>query len=73
LEGLSLRAVARILSVNPQSVANWVTAHQSALEQHGQLSLPPAHTVVAEAVELDEGQVFVGAHKGEKTLGVHGH
>jgi len=69
LEGLSLRAVARVLSVNPQSVANWVTAHQSALEQHGQSSLPPAGAVRAETVELDEVQVFVGARKGEKNAG----
>jgi transposase-like protein len=69
LEGLSLRAVARILSVNPQSVANWVAAHQQALQDKGETSLPPAHTVVAETVEMDEVQVFVGARKGEKNAG----
>ena len=74
LEGLSLRAVARIVAVNPQSVANWVAAHQKALEQtleqRGQSSLPPAAAgVAADTVELDEVQVFIGARKGEKNAG----
>jgi transposase-like protein len=69
LEGLSLRAVARIVAVNPQSVANWVAAHQNALEQRGQSSLPPAAGVAAQTVELDEVQVFIGARKGEKNAG----
>jgi transposase-like protein len=50
LEGLSLRTVARIFSVNPQSIANWVAAHQSALQDKGETSLPPAHTVAADTV-----------------------
>lgn len=69
LEGLSLRAVARILSVNPQSVANWVAAHQQALQDTGETALPPTGTVTAETVELDEVHVFVGARKGEKNAG----
>jgi transposase-like protein len=73
LEGLSLRAVARIVAVNPQSVANWVAAHQQALQDilqdTGETSLPPAGTVAAETVELDEVRVFVGARKGEKNAG----
>jgi hypothetical protein len=68
LEGLSLRAVARIVAVNPQSVANWVAAHQSALHDKGESSLPPA-PVAAQTVELDEVHVFVGARKGEKNAG----
>ena len=68
LEGLSLRAVARLMSVNPQSVANWVAAHQKALEQQGHTELPmPAPA--AKTVELDELHVFVGARKGEKNAG----
>ena len=69
LEGMSLRAVARTISVNPQSVANWLAAHQAQLESRGQTSLPPAGTVAAETVELDEVHVFVGARKGEKNAG----
>jgi transposase-like protein len=69
LEGLSLRAAARIVAVNPQSVANWVAAHQSALEEKGETSLPPAGVVAAETVELDEVHVFIGARKGEKNAG----
>ena len=68
LEGLPFRAVARILSVNPQSVANWVAAHQAALEEGGR-SCAPAPPVAAETVEMDEVQVFVGARKGEKNAG----
>lgn len=68
LEGLSLRAVARLVSVNPQSVANWVKAHQSSLESSGHTSLPEIPPV-SETVELDEVQVFLGARKGEKNSG----
>jgi len=77
LEGLSLRAVARIVAVNPQSVANWVAAHLQALHDKGETGLPPAGIVAANTVELDEVQVFVGARsetrkrvgKGEKNAG----
>ncbi len=69
LEGLSLRAVARIVAVNPQSVANWVAAHQQALQDKGESALPPPSSVAAETVELDEVHVFVGARKGEKNAG----
>lgn len=68
LEGLSLRAVARIVGVNPQSVANWVAAHQKALEQQGHTTLPTPAPQSA-TVELDEVHVFVGARKGEKNAG----
>ena len=69
LEGLSLRAVARIVAVNPQSVANWLAAHQVALKDKGETALAPAGAVAAQTVELDEVQVFVGARKGEKNAG----
>ena len=69
LEGLSLRAVARLVAVNPQSVANWVGAHQQALHDKGETSLPASGTVAAETVELDEVHVFVGARKGQKNAG----
>jgi transposase-like protein len=69
LEGMSLRAAARTVAVNAQTVANWVAAHQSVLEEKGETSLPPAGAVSAETVELDEVHVFVGARKGEKNAG----
>ncbi len=77
LEGMSLRAAARMVSVNPQSVANWLAAHQADLEQQGRSSLPETGAVTAETVELDEVQVFIGARsetrkrvgKGEKNAG----
>ena len=73
LEGLSLRAAARIVGVNAQSVANWLVAHQvqlqSQLQSRGETSLPPVGTVAADTVELDEVHVFVGARKGEKNAG----
>jgi len=68
LEGLSLRAIARTVGVNPQSVANWVAAQQSALQRSGQTTFP-APLPISETVELDEVQVFVGARKGEKNAG----
>jgi transposase-like protein len=68
LEGLWLRAVACVLNVNPQSVANWVSAYPGALEDKGETSLPPA-PLSAETVELDEVHVLVGARKGEKNAG----
>ena len=69
LEGMSLRAAARTVGVNPQSVANWLGAAQGELEGRGEASLPPAGAVAAETVELDEVQVFIGARKGEKNAG----
>ena len=65
LEGLSLRAVARIVAVNPQSVANWFAAHQATLQDKGETSLAP-QLVTAHTVELDEVQVFIGARKRKK-------
>jgi transposase-like protein len=69
LEGMSLRAAARTVGVNPQSVANWLAGAQTHLQQQGQSSLPATGAVTAETVELDEVHVFVGARKGEKNAG----
>jgi len=69
LEGMSLRAAARTVGVNPQSVANWLGAAQADLEQQGRSSLPDTGVVAAQTVELDEVHVFVGARKGEKNAG----
>ena len=54
VEGNSYGAIARILKVNPQSVANWVRNHT--------VSLPPAKVKKA---ELDELYNFVGQKKNE--------
>ena len=71
VEGLSFRRIARLLSVNPQSVANWVAAQQKALQEQGEQTLPVHGGALGECqtVELDELQVFVGARKGEKYAG----
>ena len=56
LEGMNLRRIARILSVNHQSVANWVNAHA--------LSLPNAPVPErVDTAELDELFTFVGHKK----------
>lgn len=61
LEGTNFRRIGRILSVNHQSVANWVNAY------HAQL--PPTQKTVAEpeTVELDELYSFVGSQKSPST------
>jgi transposase-like protein len=66
LEGLSFRAVARVIGVNPQTVANWVEAYQQRLEQAGDEPMPSNAPVPAHTVELDEVHVFIGAKRGEK-------
>lgn len=69
LEGMSLRAAARVVGVNPQSVANWLADAQRAAQRRGLSSLPPAGAVEAETTELDEVHVFIGAKRGEKNAG----
>lgn len=69
LEGLSFRAVARIVGVNDKSVVNWVAACQQALEASGAQTMPSNARVDAHTVELDEVPVFIGARKGEKNAG----
>ena len=56
LEGMNLRRIGRILSVNHQSVANWVNAHAERLP-----AAPVPETVETE--ELDELFTYVGAKK----------
>ncbi len=57
LEGTNFRRIGRLLSVNHQSVVNWINAKQAALE--------PAPQPVAEpeTVELDEMFTFIGTKK----------
>ena len=61
LEGNGFRRIGRLLSVNHQSVANWVTAAHARL---------PAERVAAQAAgtpEMDELFTFVGAKKSPPT------
>ena len=56
VEGSSYRSIARILKVNPQSVANWVNAYTA--------KLPPASMPnKVKKAELDELYTFVGKKK----------
>lgn len=56
VEGNSYGAIARILKVNPQSVANWVRNHTD--------NLPPAPLPdKVQQAELDELYTFVGQKK----------
>jgi transposase-like protein len=60
LEGNGFRRIGRLLSVNHQSVANWVT------EAHAQLKarhLPTSEPETAGTLEMDELFTFVGAKK----------
>jgi transposase-like protein len=56
LEGTNFRRIGRILSVNYQSVVNWVNAYHARLP-------PPQKTAEPETVELDELYSFVGSKK----------
>jgi transposase-like protein len=57
LEGMNFRRIGRILSVNHQSVVNWVNSYHA--------SLPAAEQTVAapETLEVDELFTFVGSKK----------
>jgi transposase-like protein len=57
LEGTNFRRIGRILSVNHQSVVNWVNAYHAAL--------PAAEQSVAspQTLEMDELFTFVGSKK----------
>src|ERR687896_2583203 len=61
LEGTNFRRIGRILSVNHQSVINWVNAYHACL--------PAAQQPVAapETLEMDELFTFVGSKKGRPT------
>jgi transposase-like protein len=62
LEGINFRRIGRILSVNHQSVINWVNAYHA--------SLPEARSSGnrAEILEMDELFTFIGSKKGKPTL-----
>jgi transposase len=62
LEGINFRRIGRILSVNHQSVINWVNAYHA--------SLPAAKPSVnrSETLEMDELFTFIGSKKGKPTL-----
>ena len=59
LEGTNFRRIGRLLSVNHQSVVNWVNSYHA--------SLPSAEQSVAapETLEMDELFTFVGSKKGQ--------
>ena len=61
LEGTNFRRIGRILSVNHQSVINWVNAYHA--------SLPAARPPVTapETLEMDELFTFVGSKKRQPT------
>jgi len=56
LEGNSQRAIARILKISPQSVANWVKAYVDKLP-------PVTRPEKLEVAELDELYTFLGDKK----------
>jgi transposase-like protein len=62
LEGTNFRRIGRILSVNHQSVVNWVNAYHAALPEAAPSASPPA------VVELDELFTFIGSKKRKPTL-----
>ena len=63
VDGLGFRRIGRLLNVNPQSVANWIAAHHTAL--------PPVPAVLpsetADVIEMDELFTFVGEKKDGST------
>jgi hypothetical protein len=63
LEGTNFRRIGRILSVNHQSVVNWVNSYHA--------SLPAAETAATkpEALEMDELFTFLGSKCAELLLG----
>ena len=54
LEGLSFRAIGRLLAVHHQTVINWIQAHADDLPD------PPLSAEEIQVVELDELYTFVG-------------
>ncbi len=61
LEGTNFRRIARILSLNHQSVINWVNSYHASLPA----CEPPV--VAPEVVELDELFTFIGSKKRKPT------
>lgn len=62
LEGMSFRAIGRVLGVNFQSVINWLNAYHDK-----QLPLQVEDTAPTENVEIDELFTFVGKKSGKHT------
>jgi transposase-like protein len=58
LEGVNFRRIGRILSVNHQSVINWVNAYHAGLPAAGRPVAQPR------TLEMDELFTFVGSKKG---------
>jgi len=61
VEGSSYGSIARVLKVNPQSVANWVSQYTTKLPD------APMPAKVREA-ELDELYTFIGKKKTKSTF-----
>jgi hypothetical protein len=62
LEGMSLRAIGRLLGVVHQSVANWVTAHAATVPTDP-TDHPPPDGEGDGTVEVDELETFIGGKK----------
>jgi len=60
LEGNGLRRIGRLLSVNHQSVANWINAAHAQLKAR---QAPAPESEAAGTLEMDELFTFVGAKK----------
>jgi transposase-like protein len=60
LEGNGLRRIGRLLSVNHQSVANWVTSAHARLKAR---PAPASEPEAAGTLEMDELFTFVGSKK----------
>ena len=66
VDGMNFRRIARLLKVDPQSVANWVTAYHAALPTAPQAkALAPE--VAVDTVEADELFTFIGTKKASST------
>ena len=61
LEGANFRRIGRILSVNHQSVVNWVNSYHASLPAPEQAVTAPA------TLEMDELFTFVGSKKRKPT------
>jgi transposase-like protein len=61
LEGTNFRRIGRVLSVNHQSVVNWVNAYHAALPAAAQAVARPG------TLEMDELFTFVGSKKARPT------
>ena len=66
VDGLNFRRIARLLKVDPQSVANWVTAYHASLPSAPQAK-PIAPEVAVDTLEADELFTFVGTKKASST------